>query len=277
MASSWAAEAASAIRWFEDELARRSATSVVDTSAGFTVLDAANPRVYEHNRLVVTRWAPAGAVLGEAEEVLGEAGLGHRRIDVMDTSLVPALTGPLLAGDYDLQILAVMVWGGPAPERDGASVEEVGLAEAQAVTASVWRRQLPGATEEVVAQLVGRLSVVEAACSATHLAVRREGEVVASCHLYRLGTVAEIDAVATEPAWRGQGLASALVLDAVARAVGSGCEVVFLRADTGDWPRRHYARLGFVEVGREHQFVRPDPASDVESRPGEDEGPAPRS
>ena len=59
-----------------------------------------------------------------------------------------------------------------------------------------------------------------------------------------------MEAVATLPAHRGRGYASAVVLRAVEEALAAGHDLVFLTADDDDWPKELYARLGFEQIGR---------------------------
>jgi ribosomal protein S18 acetylase RimI-like enzyme len=54
----------------------------------------------------------------------------------------------------------------------------------------------------------------------------------------------------TDPAHRGQGLASALVIHAANAAHGAGASMVFLVADAEDWVQHIYRRLGFTDLGR---------------------------
>jgi predicted GNAT family acetyltransferase len=68
--------------------------------------------------------------------------------------------------------------------------------------------------------------------------------------------VAQIEDVATLPAFRNRGLARAVVLEAAALARASGAELVFLVADENDWPKDLYGRLGFDQIGVEHVFGR---------------------
>jgi GNAT superfamily N-acetyltransferase len=60
--------------------------------------------------------------------------------------------------------------------------------------------------------------------------------------------------VVTTDAYRNRGLARAVVLSAAAAARDAGADLVFLRADAADWPRRLYERLGFAVAGRHHVF-----------------------
>jgi GNAT superfamily N-acetyltransferase len=60
-----------------------------------------------------------------------------------------------------------------------------------------------------------------------------------------------------EPAHRGRGHATAIVLRALEEARNGGHELTFLIADENDWPKELYARLGFGPIGRKFAFVKP--------------------
>ena len=75
-----------------------------------------------------------------------------------------------------------------------------------------------------------------------------DGVPVAGTQLRIDGATAAVEAVMTDPDRRGAGLATALVGDAIRRARAAGCDLVWLIAFAGDWPREWYARLGFEEV-----------------------------
>ena len=64
-----------------------------------------------------------------------------------------------------------------------------------------------------------------------------------------------MEAVATLPAHRGRGYASASC-SAVGEALAAGHDLIFLTALVDDWPKELYARLGFEEVGQTWSFLR---------------------
>jgi GNAT superfamily N-acetyltransferase len=88
------------------------------------------------------------------------------------------------------------------------------------------------------------------------LAVVREGEPVSFAVLWRRGSVAQIEDVATLEEHRGQGLSRAVVTRALDLAYQRDAELVFLVADADDWPRDFYAKLGFDELTNVHQFLK---------------------
>ena len=81
-------------------------------------------------------------------------------------------------------------------------------------------------------------------------AIREGGRIVAIAALLVLEGVGYVDNVATEPAARGRGYASALTAHAVRAARGSADRVVLLADPDEPAVVRMYERLGFREVGR---------------------------
>lgn len=68
--------------------------------------------------------------------------------------------------------------------------------------------------------------------------------------------VATVEEVGTLPAWRGRGLARAVVQAAVADAGRWGADLIVVPADADDWPQLMYASLGFEAVGRQVALTR---------------------
>ena len=93
-------------------------------------------------------------------------------------------------------------------------------------------------------------------CLSRYFAAVVDGQVASYAGVYLEDGVAQIEDVATLPAYRNRGLARSVVLHAAAEARRAGAELVFLVADDADWPKDLYVRLGFDAVGVEHVFGR---------------------
>ncbi len=120
----------------------------------------------------------------------------------------------------------------------------------------VARTQEWATDDEVVREVIGAGGLFARESNARCFAVLVDGRPVAAAHLNSDGRIAEVDDVATLPAFRGQGHASAVVLRAVEEALAAGHELVFLIAEDADWPKELYARLGFETIGRTWSFLR---------------------
>jgi GNAT superfamily N-acetyltransferase len=85
----------------------------------------------------------------------------------------------------------------------------------------------------------------------------RDGHAVVNAWTQRHGTDCGIYAVETEPAWRGKGLATALMRHVMAEAAAGGAHTATLQSTR--MGRRLYESLGFVAVGRYEEWVSADP------------------
>jgi len=231
---------------FDRSLVERRAAAVVPVMGGVAVLDPRVPGSYEHNCLWVTGALDAEVVRAEAERILGS--YAHRRA-VFDRRPPPGL-------GWELQELRLMVLDpaapAPAPAPAPAAVPVVAVSSEMmaGLWRADWRRRLPDVPAAVIDDLVRREAFADAHVRVIDLAVLDDSAApVAGAQLRVDGATAAIEAVMTDPHVRRLGYARALVGDAIRRARALGCDVVFLLAAADDWPRRWYARLGFVEVG----------------------------
>jgi len=198
-------------------------------------------RVWDLNFVRVERNQSLDVVLAETERVLGE--LAHRKVKT------PFEPGPVPPG-WKVTCLVVMVHRGAVPEVDPRA-EEV---EAEALR-TMWEATAH-ADPETAGQLVAARFLRDSRVGARYFAARADGRYVSDCTLFSDGDVAEVDSVGTVEAYRGRGLAKAVVVRAVAEAWRAGHDLVFLLADEDDWPKELYSRLGFEEVGRTWELMR---------------------
>jgi GNAT superfamily N-acetyltransferase len=225
---------------------------------GDVVLTPSLPRVWDLNFLRVERlpWlAPGRRIDADAERRLGAEGLKHRRVICERPEVGVRLAAALTAQGWTTQPLLVMTWSGgsPPPDAGEAAVTDGSFAELR--EAYRWAASAtPGADPESIDQLVRE---AERSRPALRLLARMEGQVASFCRVFSDGRTAEIDDVGTLPGHRRRGLARAVVLTAVRRALADGHDLVFLRAEERDWPRLFYARLGFAPLTRHYEFRRP--------------------
>ena len=202
----------------------------------------------------------AAQLLAEVDRLLGGAGLVHRKLELNSEAAGGRLEPTLRECGWKVERALVMAHEGapvPGPAEDRA--EEV----ARGVLEPKWERGMrtaPWATDEIVAQLLEAMRLRERAVAVRYFAVRDAGVPVAECSLFSDGTVAQVESVHTEAAFRGRGFARAVVSRAVGEARRAGHELVVLLADEEDWPHELYRRLGFRPVGRVWDAVR-SPAS----------------
>jgi predicted GNAT family acetyltransferase len=145
------------------------------------------------------------------------------------------------------------------PDRpvDLSPAKEVSIEELEPVLAEGIRSEPFGKDEEVVRQLVANKRVVVGARDTAFFAARIDGVIGSYCDLYSDRSTGQIEAVMTLEQFRNRGLARATVSCALAASRAAGHDLTFIMADRDDWPKELYRKLGFDEIGRVYEFVRP--------------------
>lgn len=244
---------------FSRELERRCSTRTEATAFGTAFLNEDFPRRYDSNLIRVERpleGVTADMLALDADAVLGEAGLPHRKVLVDDDLQGRRLAVEFLELGWSAERLVWMAQRREPEPRPGADVRVLDFAAARPVLEDVLRGQPYAEDTETVRQLADFRGSLERAADARFYVAYAGGGPASICELYRLGSVAQIEDVNTVEAFRGRGLASAIVLAAAHDARDQGCDVVFLVADDADWPKDLYARLGFDPVLRSWAFAR---------------------
>lgn len=80
--------------------------------------------------------------------------------------------------------------------------------------------------------------------------IRQEGVPAARCQLFCTSGLGRVEAVRTRAAYRGQGLAAALVRRAALDSLERGSRITFIYAEPGSAAQRLYHRLGFRVVAQ---------------------------
>lgn len=243
---------------FLDENDRAAASRVEPFAWGRAILHDRLPLVYDLNFLYLEHGDPTAAELaGEAERIQAPHGHEHRRVVVSDPGVERLAPGFAELG-WTLERLVVMPHRRP-PDRDPdlGAVEEIRHDELR----PAWEAGLRATPEigdrtDVVEQLLEYKRVIADAVPTRYFAARADGGIGSYCELYERGGIAQIEWVVTLPGHRGRGLATAVVLRALAAAREAGADLVFLVAERDDWPRLHYARLGFDELAGWGTFMR---------------------
>jgi GNAT superfamily N-acetyltransferase len=244
------------IRAFEDRFTRAQATDVIELPFGFAVLQREFPLSHYHNRVAVTSVTSAQDMLDAAERVL--AGLAHRYVLVDDDALGTAVRPAFEAAGYEHEAIVTMVHSGVPVAEPVHEVREVSLATLRPAIIRDWRVDLPEGTEADFAQLADRVALYSRGAELALLAVYESGEIAAHAELYldRSAGIAQFERLVTHADFRGRGYATALLLDALRRGREAGCDLQFLTADSNDWPREWYRRVGYAETNCVHHFSR---------------------
>jgi ribosomal protein S18 acetylase RimI-like enzyme len=244
---------------FETALRERCAERIVPFRFGRAFFTDSLPLVWDLNVLRVEEPADATAetLATEAERLHGEAGHAHRRIALSDDRAGERLSEPFRALGWRVDRFLLMGWRGDGGrEATSVAVEEVDPHELRALREAIVSAEPWGKSPEVMRMVVEAAARTARAAGGRHFAVRADGEVASAADLYSDGRTAQVEDVATMPAHRGRGYASAVVLRAVEEALSSGHDFVFLVADAEDWPKELYARLGFEPLGHEWAFLK---------------------
>jgi GNAT superfamily N-acetyltransferase len=244
---------------FEETLRIRCAERIVPFRFGRAYFNDSHPRVWYLNGLVVdgTQDVDAGELAAEAELLHTDAGQAHRRCSVHDDAVGVRVEPFFRRIGWKVERELVMVYrGGGDRTVDTARVEELRREGMIPLREEIGRGEEWADSDDVVAEVLDANRLWEEAASARYFTVRVDGAPVAAADLYSDGRIAQVEAVATLPAHRGHGYASAVVLRAVEEALSAGHDLVFLTADADDWPKELYVRLGFEEVGRTWSFLR---------------------
>ena len=214
----------------------------------------AHPLYHAVNALRITSPAPdAGAIAAAADDVL--AGLGHRFL-IVEGPAGPRVAPDLVRRGYAAEDHVFMALRRPRdrPPAPGLA-REANEAELEAVEAQTTAEAPHGGDPAVVAALTAGRRLLHAAAPGTRFVVAgADGQDAAHATLYADGRIAQVEDVATRTAFRGRGLARAVV--SLACELAAAHELVFIVADEADWPKALYARLGFDPVGHAWAFTK---------------------
>jgi ribosomal protein S18 acetylase RimI-like enzyme len=245
------------------EIDHKAAKREVPFRFGTAYLHDEIPKVWSRNYVSLERdleSATPGLVSTEANRVLGEAGLAHRKAEVFDAEVGERLAPGLAALGWQVECDLVMIAARkPDRETDLSIVEKVEPDALEPVWAEANRADGRIEDEDVIRQLAKGKRVLAAAIDTRFFAARLDDEIGAYCELYSGGGTGQIENVLTLERFRNRGLARALVLRALEESRAMGNDLTFLLANRDDWPKELYDKLGFDEVGITYDFVIPPP------------------
>jgi ribosomal protein S18 acetylase RimI-like enzyme len=235
---------------FSRSLEERCSERIISSFLATALLCESLPLVWDRNYLrVEDGGASAGELASLADRVLGGAGLQHRRIFTDSSEIAERLAPQFENLGWKVEWLLVMTHPGPADEETIPLVAEVEIEEMIPFWDEENRRMHPE-NEELVRQLTEQNRRIAGSIECQYFVRRLEGRIVSGCQLYTRGGTAQVEAVGTLEEYRNRGLASSVIRRAVAAAVSSGHDLVWLLAEEEDWPKALYAKLGFSPAGR---------------------------
>jgi GNAT superfamily N-acetyltransferase len=236
----------------------RAAEEVIPFRWGRALVDRRFSLVHDANYVIADQLADgevdADALIAEAERLQGDAGLGHRRVNVDDQAAAVRLATGFVARRFHPERFVLMVRQRRPVERiDHAFVREVDWDRMRPARERQRSRQ-PWATPALVQQMLARQALIGTRIETRYFAALHDGRVVSSCEVRTEGDAAQVDIVETLEEFRNRGLARAVIGAALEAAKDRN--FVFLVTDAADWPQQLYHRLGFDEVGIESRFLR---------------------
>jgi ribosomal protein S18 acetylase RimI-like enzyme len=244
---------------FLDLQDERTAEELVPTQFGPVVVNTHLPLVHDLNFLRAEHpdGASAEELADEAERVQGAApGVRHRRVNVRSEEVRAELEPQFVKLGWEPQRFVLMAHRREPDRPAAAAVREVDEPTLRPLWAQAIRDLPHGKDEELVRQILEHRRLVFEAITTRLVAAEVDGKLVAHAELYSENGIGQVENVVTLSAFRGRGLARAVVLWGVEESRAAGNDLTFLVADADDWPRRLYERLGFEAIGGYARFLR---------------------
>lgn len=233
---------------------------VVEGDWGRACLTPSLPMAWDASWIAIEEPGMAAPELAAlSDEVMGGAGFSHRNVHVCDEA-----DGRRLAAEaeslpgWEAGRIDYMVWRGDSGRRPAVAVDEAKLAEIATLRLELIGEPFPvenANREQIVAQLFerdGRLGEG----GGDRWFVAPADQPAAACRLLRSGDIGQVEDVVTLTRARNGGLAQAVTLRALAESRAAGHRVTFLAADSDEWPRLMYEKLGFAKLGELHTLHR---------------------
>ena len=243
------------IHAFSRGILERSSTLELEHSFGTAYFNEHFPQIWDMNYLLVdgTPEIDERKLIEEAEELHSRLGHSHRQICFEHLEAAPRGGWMERAGYTRERILWMVHENDTARLENARPAVELEPHESRVARASYWK-STPSAP--ATQQLVDKIEVTAKATDLLIFGSMDDGQVVSVCDLYSDGRTAQVEDVITLEDYRGRGHATSTVASAVRHAKETGHELVFLIADSEDWPRHLYAALGFEGIGEGCDFLK---------------------
>ena len=199
--------------------------------------------------------ADADALLGAADDILGGAGYTHRMVLMRSDEHAQILAPALVAAGYRPDPIVLMALRREPDRAPVVAVDELPFSEARPLILETYRRE-PRLDPPHVENFTDQHGKYERALGARFFVGTVDGEQAGVCELWMDGQDALVEHVDTLAEFRNRGVASSVVLAAIAAAKEADAGRIFIAGDDNDWPKELYAKLGFDRLGREWEFIR---------------------
>jgi ribosomal protein S18 acetylase RimI-like enzyme len=220
----------------------------VEFAGGVAYFNEELPLVWDVNFVRVDH--PAVDLVRTVERL--QSGQAHRKVLIEDPLLVDAHGPELIGSGYGRRGLVALARD-PGGQLD-PDVKEMPYEQVKPFRFAVHMEQLSPPREEVADQ-VGRVH------DRTHpqtgerwLVIHADGEPAGHLIVYSHDGLAQIEDVGVLERFRGRGLAKRLIQHAL-ELLAPDHDMVFITAETDDWPHSFYRRLGFDHVEDRADFL----------------------
>ncbi len=195
-------------------------------------------------------------LIAHCEAIMRPRNLGHRRVNGWGPDGGPFYE-EMGEKSWNRDRLIVMAHDTEIRTRPIVDVVELPFDELKPAMVAFDTSEDRNPTEVAVELVESRTAVIEAV-DTTFLAARIGDAIGGWCELYVRDDVAQVENVMTFPDYRNRGVASSVVNEALRRAYTGGAEIVFLFADSDDWPKELYEKLGFTIVDHFWEYTQPN-------------------
>jgi ribosomal protein S18 acetylase RimI-like enzyme len=190
--------------------------------------------------------------VSKVERVLDDEGLETRRIVVEDAGIAERLAPAFVSAGWSIVRYRLMVQR-RIPDMRGGEPEAGEVVFADLMR---FRDQLAIAAGEALGTDRAHAEKIDRAIGTRCFLAQIDGRAVSGCVLWQRETDAQLDTVATLPAFRGRGAAAAAIRAATRAARESGATWIHLYTDADSGPIGLYRHLGFDDVGDITEFIR---------------------
>ncbi|HEX4734678.1 MAG TPA: GNAT family N-acetyltransferase [Thermoleophilaceae bacterium] len=208
------------------------------------------PLVWDVNFVRVDH--PAVDLAAAVDEL--QDGMGHRKILIEDPALVEAHSPELIGQGYGRRdLVALAREPGGRLDRD---VRELPYEDVKPFRFDVHMEQLAPPRSDVADQ-VGRVhDRTYPVTGERWFVINVDGKPAGHLIVYPGDDgLAQIEDVGVLQCFRGHGLARRLIEHALQAIADDGHDIVFITAETNDWPHEFYRRLGFDHVEDRADFL----------------------
>jgi GNAT superfamily N-acetyltransferase len=219
-----------------------------DWEGGVAYFNERLPLVWDVNFVRMDR--DADDVPGQVDRL--QAGQSHRKVLIEDRVLLECHAAALIKRGYTRRGLVAMARE-PGGQLD-SDVRELPYEQVKPFRYEVHMEQLSPPNPAVAFQ-VGRVHDRTVPLTGERwLVIHVDGEPAGHCIVYSYGGLAQIEDVGVLKRFRGHGLARRLLSHAL-ELVAPDHDTVMILAETDDWPRQFYGRLGFEPVEQRADFL----------------------